>query len=58
MEVIVLVLLIIAALFAIASAVWVAVALVRAISADRTEPASPCPPDGQINCREHREKIE
>jgi len=38
MKVVILVLVIIAALFAIASGVWVAIALVRAISADRAEP--------------------
>ncbi|MHC4461389.1 MAG: hypothetical protein ACYS6W_16635 [Planctomycetota bacterium] len=43
MEVIVLVLVIIAALFAIVSGVWVAIALVHAISADRTESDSGCP---------------
>ena len=46
MEVIVLVLVVIAALFVIASGVWVAIALVRAITTRRAESLSP--PAGQI----------
>jgi len=58
MGVAILVLVVIGVLFTIASGVWVAIALVRAISADRTEPDSPCRPNRQINHREHTEKIE
>ena len=41
MKVVVLVLVIIAALFAIVSGVWVAIALIRAISTRRSIPAEP-----------------
>jgi len=47
MGVVVLVLVVIAALFAIASGVWVAIALVRAISTHPAEPASRCRPNGK-----------
>ncbi len=44
MGVVILVLVIIAVLFAIASGVWVAIALVRAISKHPAEPTSQCRP--------------
>ena len=47
MKVIVLVLVVIGVLFAIASGVWVAIALVCAISADPAEPAFPGRPNGK-----------
>ena len=49
MKVVVLVLVIIAALFAIASGVWVAIALVRAVSKHPAEPASPGWPTEKSN---------
>ena len=47
MKVIVLVLVVIGVLFAIASGVWVAIALVRAISTHPPEPPSRCQPNGK-----------
>ncbi len=45
MQVVILVLVVIGALFAIASGVWVATALVTAISTRSTTPAEPCEPN-------------
>lgn len=42
MEAVILTLVVIGALFAIVSGVWVAVALVRAVFAHRTVPGAPC----------------
>ena len=47
MGVVILVLVVIGVLFAIASGVWVAIALVRAISADPAEPDSRCRQNGK-----------
>jgi hypothetical protein len=47
MEVIIFVLVVIAALLAIVSGVWVALALITAISARRTIPDTQCRTDGQ-----------
>ena len=47
MGVVILVLVVIGVLFAIASGVWVAIALVRAISTHLAEPASRCRPNGK-----------
>jgi len=47
MEVIILVLVVIAALLAVVSGVWVALALITAISARRTIPDTQCRTDGQ-----------
>ena len=49
MEVIILVLVVIAALLAVVSGVWVAIALVTAISAHRTIPDKQCRTDEQGN---------
>ena len=47
MQVVILVLVVIAALLAIISGVWVALALITAISARRTIPDTQCQTDGQ-----------
>ena len=47
MSVVILVAVVIGILCAVASAVWVAIALVKAISSHRAEPAARCRPDGQ-----------
>ncbi len=47
MGVVILVLVVIAALFAVVSGVWVAIALITAISADRDMPGTQCQADKQ-----------